>query len=211
MTDSPRRIEDDAVDVAATVETYADDAERFVEKYRDWSLTDLHGDAFRAALPDPEGRPPRVFDVGCGPGADAAVFADAGFDTLGLDVTRPFLREAHQGVPAARFLQGDMRHLPIPDRAVDGLWCSAAFLHVPRSDADPTLAEFARVLPADCPLLLSAKARETRERDAMELPDGRRFTLWREAPLRERIADAGFEPEQVSEEPEWHTFLAVRD
>lgn len=104
VTDSPRRLDDDAVQIAATAETYADDAERFVEKYRDWSLTDLHGDAFRAVLPNPEDRPPRVLDVGCGPGADAAVFADAGLDTLGLDVTRPFVREAHEGVPAGRFV-----------------------------------------------------------------------------------------------------------
>ena len=211
MTDNPRRIDDGAVDVAATVETYAADAERFVEEYRDWSLTSLHGDAFRAALPDPDDRPPRVLDVGFGPGADAAVFADAGLDTLGLDVTRPFVREAYEDVSAARFVQGDMRHLPVPDRAVDGLWSSAAFLHVPRSDADSTLAEFARALPSGCPLLLSAKARETRQQDALELPDGRRFTLWREGPLRERLVEAGFTPEQLSEEPEWHTFLAVRD
>lgn len=103
-----------------------------------------------------------------------------------------------------------MRHLPIPDRAVDGLWCSAAFLHVPRSDATDPRRVRPRP-PAGGTLLLSAKARETRERDAMELPDGRRFTLWREAPLRERIAEAGFEPEQLRKEPEWHTFLAVRD
>lgn len=104
VTDPRQRIDDDAVDVAATAETYADDAERFVEMSRDWSLTDLHGEAFRTALPDPDNRPPRVLDVGCGPGADAAVFADVGLDTLGLDVTRPFVREAREGVPAGRFL-----------------------------------------------------------------------------------------------------------
>jgi|AntRauTorcE11898_2_1112593.scaffolds.fasta_scaffold04188_4 SAM-dependent methyltransferase len=216
MTDSPRPIDDDAVDVAVTAERYAAHAEQFVAKYREWSLTSLHGEAFRDVLPDPidpspTERPPRVLDLGCGPGTDTALFADAGLDALGLDITRPFLREARKEVPAAGFLQGDMRHLPIRDRAVDGIWCSAAFLHLPRSDAASTLAEFLRVLSPGDPLLLSAKAREPREQDAMELADGRRFTLWRADPLRRRIADAGFDPEQVDDENEWHTFLAIRD
>jgi ubiquinone/menaquinone biosynthesis C-methylase UbiE len=211
VTDPLHRIDDDAVDVAATAETYADDAARFVEKYRSWSLTELHGEAFRRELPDPPCRPPRVLDLGCGPGADARVFADAGFEPVGLDVTRPFLREARDDVPGGHFVQGDMRHLPVPDRAVDGIWCSAAFLHVPRSDAASTLRAFGRVLSSGCPLLLSAKARETRDGDAIQSTDGRRFTLRREDPLRRRLADAGFEPEQLSEEPDWHTFLAIRD
>ena len=211
MTDTPRRIDDDAVDVAATAESYAADAEQFVEKYRAWRLTSLHGEAFREALPDHTDRSARVLDIGCGPGVDTAVFADDGLDALGFDITRPFLRAANDDVPAARFLQGDMRHLPVGDDAVDGLWCSAAFLHLPRSDAAPTLAEFARVLRPGCPLLLSTKARETHDRDAAVLSDGRQFTFWREEALEGRIADAGFDPEQVSDEAEWHTVLAIRD
>ncbi len=211
MTDSPRRIDDEDVDVAPTVETYAANAERFVGKYREWSLTALHGEAFRDALPNLAGRPPRVLDLGCGPGADSATFVDAGLDAVGLDITRPFLRAARDDVSRARFLQGDMRRLPVRDDAADGLWSSAAFLHLPRSDAASTLREFARVLRPGGPLLLSAKAREAHEQDAMELADGRRFTLWREAPLERQLADAGFEPEQISDEEEWHTFLAVRD
>jgi ubiquinone/menaquinone biosynthesis C-methylase UbiE len=211
VTDTPRRIDDDAVDVAATAETYAEHAEGFVEKYRSWSLTSLHGEAFRAALPDPTDRSPRVLDLGCGPGTDTAVFADAGLDAVGVDITEPFLRAAREDVPGAQFLRGDMRRLPVRDDAADGVWCSAAFLHLPRADAASTLAEFARVLQPGCPLLLSAKAREAHEQDAAELADGRRFTFWREAPLRERLADAGFTAEQVSDEAAWHTFLAIRD
>lgn len=104
-----------------------------------------------------------------------------------------------------------MRHLPIPDGAVDGLWCSTAFLHAPRSDAAPTLRAFARVLPSGSPLLRSTNAREPRDGDAITSADGRRFTLWRGAALRRRLADAGFDPEQPSEELDWHTFLAIRD
>jgi len=211
VSDSPRRIDDEDVDVATTAETYADDAAQFVEKYREWSLTELHGEAFHDALPDPGDRPPRVLDLGCGPGVDTATFADAGLDAVGLDITRPFLRAARDDVSRARFLQGDMRRLPVRDDAADGLWSSAAFLHLPRSDAASTLREFARVLRPGCPLLLSAKAREAHEQDAMEVADGRRFTLWREAPLQGQLADAGFAPEQISDEAEWHTFLAVRD
>lgn len=211
MTNNARPIDDDSVDVAATAETYAAEAERFVEKYREWSLTSLCGETFRQALPDPVDRPARVLDLGCGPGTDTEVFADSGLDALGLDITQPFLRAARDNVPAARFMRGDMRSVPVRDDAVDGLWSSAAFLHLPRSDAEPALAEFARLLRSGGPLLLSAKARETRETDAMEVDDGRRFTLWRANQLRRLLEDAGFTPETLETEPEWHTFLAIRD
>ena len=211
VTNSPRRIDDDSVDVAATAETYATEAERFVEKYRDWSLTSLCGETFRQALPDPENRPARVLDLGCGPGADTEVFADSGLDALGLDITQPFLRAARDEMPAARFMRGDMRQIPVRDDAVDGLWSSAAFLHLPRSDAEQTLAEFARVLRSGGPLLLSAKAREAHGTDAMESDDGRRFTLWRADELRRLLENAGFAPETLATGPGWHTFLAIRD
>ena len=104
-----------------------------------------------------------------------------------------------------------MRRLPVQDDVADGIWSSAAFLHLPRSDGAPTLDEFARVLRSGSPILLSAKARETHELDAMEAADGRRFTLWRAGALRENLADAGFTPEKLDTGPEWHTFLAIRD
>ncbi|WP_435117279.1 class I SAM-dependent methyltransferase [Halolamina sp. C58] len=213
MSDPPATpVDDDAVDVAMTAATYADEAPRFVEKYLDFSLFERHGDAFREALPTCEARPPRVLDVGCGPGADTAPMARAGLDVIGVDLTEPFLHAADEQAPAARFVRGDMRTLPVATDAVDGIWCCAAFLHLPRSAAVPTLEGFHRALGADGTLLLSVMASETRDADAVEVPDGRRFTFWEEGAIRDRLRDAGFrEVRALGQEDDWHALLAVRD
>jgi len=206
-----QRIADDAVDVAATAAVYAADTERFVEKYGDRSLVPRYGEAFRDALPTRRSRPARILDAGCGPGVDTAAFSESGFDVIGLDITAPFLRTARSEAPAASFLCGDMRRLPFATGSVDGLWSSAAFLHLPRSAASDTLAEFARVLADDGALLLSVMAREPKGVGAVELNDGRRFTFWSEDALLNHLHDAGFRTEQLSEVPEWHAVLALRD
>lgn len=204
-------IDDAAVDVSETAAVYAAETERFVEKYCDRSLVPRYGDAFRDALPTRPSRPARILDVGCGPGVDTAAFAEAGLDVVGLDITAPFLRTARREAPAASFLRGDMRRLPFTAGSIDGLWSSASFLHLPRSAAPDTLAAFARVLADDGALLLSVMAREPRGVGAAELPDGRRFTFWQKDALLDHLHDAGFRTNLLSEEPEWHAVLAVRD
>lgn len=212
MSEPPAEpIADEAVDVAETASVYAAEAEEFIEKYRQMRLADRHGDQFQECLPEPETRPPRVLDAGCGPGVDTEWFAAAGLEALGLDITGPFLREARTAVPSAQFVQGDMRHLPVRDGSMEGIWSSAAFLHLPRSAAASTLAEFARVIRPGGVLLLSVMARETRGVGAVTLEDGRQFTFWGEESLRDRLTAAGFSVAVVSEEADWHALLCVRD
>jgi SAM-dependent methyltransferase len=204
-------ITDDAVDVGETAAVYAAEAEAFVEKYRGMRLTDRYGDQFREGLPDPEGRPPRVLDTGCGPGVDTEWFDEFGLDALGLDITDSFLREARTAAPSAAFVRADMRDLPLRDGAVDGVWSSASFLHLPRSAAASTLAEFARVLRPGGVLLLSVMARETRAVDAVELEDGRQFTFWREDALRDRLTAAGFSVDAIGDKADWHALCCSRE
>ena len=213
MGDPPATpIDDEAVHVATTARTYADQATHFVDKYLDFSLFDRHGAAFRDALPETDDRPPRVLDVGCGPGADTAPTADIGLDTVGLDITPAFLREANERVTDARFVCGDMRALPFGRERFEGLWSSAAFLHLPRGTAGSALQEFARVVAPGGALLLSVMASETRGADAVELPDGRQFTFWQEAAIRDRLDAAGFTGiTALGEEDDWHALLAIRD
>ncbi|MFW5948787.1 MAG: class I SAM-dependent methyltransferase [Halolamina sp.] len=213
MADPPATpLDDEAVDVAATATTYVENAPDLVAKYLDFSLFERHGDAFYDGLPDPQDRPPRVLDVGCGPGADTAPMTDAGLDVVGLDLTPAFIQEAREQSPAARFVRGDMRALPLETASFEGLWSSAAFLHLPRSAAVPTLREFHRALAADGALLLSVMASETRDADAVEVPDGRRFTFWHESAVRDRLHEAGFAAVRaLGGDADWHVLLAIRD
>jgi len=61
-------------------------------------LAALDGDTGGRSTPE---RPPRVLDVGRGPGWESATFAKAGHEVLGIDVTCAFLDAATDAAPGA--------------------------------------------------------------------------------------------------------------
>ncbi|HET9895600.1 MAG TPA: methyltransferase domain-containing protein [Streptosporangiaceae bacterium] len=91
-----------------------------------------------------------VVDLGCGPGADLAAFAEAageGGRVIGVDVDRAALAEASNRVaslPQVRVMQGDVHAVGLPDTGADRVHTDRVLQHV----ADPTgvLAEVRRVL-----------------------------------------------------------------
>ncbi len=91
-----------------------------------------------------------VVDLGCGPGADLAAFADKvgpGGRVLGIDVDTSALDQA--GRVAARYAavsveQGDAHRLRLEDRCVDRLHTDRVLQHV--ADPSAAVAEIARVL-----------------------------------------------------------------
>jgi len=73
--------------------------------------------------------PSRILDAGCGPGLYAVPLARLGYDVTGIDVSAAALRHARglaRATPilgTARFVEGDLRDVPLPDAGFD-----AAFL-----------------------------------------------------------------------------------
>ena len=186
-------------EVSRTRRDYEGDAPAYVEKYLDESVAARYGDAFRDALGGDA-----VLDVGCGPGPDLETFAGSDYDVTGLDVTRPFLRAASDHVPDASLAQGDMRRLPFRPESFDGVWSSASFLHVPRSDAAATLREFHRVLRDDGVVFLSVKRGEPADRE----PDDRHFEYYRADELRTLIRESPLEASVVRTEANWVSSVA---
>lgn len=101
-----------------------------------------------------------VLDVGCGAGQCSALFTSLGFAVTGIDISPVMLALASARSPESSFLEMDMRQLDFPDARFEGLWASAAFLHLTKDDAPTALAEFRRVLRAGAPLAVTVKTGE---------------------------------------------------
>ena len=78
----------------------------------------------------------RVLDLGCGEGRDAVVFAAAGHQVTGLDISRAGLRKAARLAAArgvgVRWVHGDIARLPVAGR-FDLLYYCGAIHYVPRA------------------------------------------------------------------------------
>jgi ubiquinone/menaquinone biosynthesis C-methylase UbiE len=182
-----------------TREGYEADAEAYVEKYLSESIAARFGAAFIDTV---DGN--RLLDIGCGPGPDVETFVDDGYEVTGLDITRPFLREADEHIPEAAFVQGDMRHLPFDDTTFDGAWASASFHHVPRREAVATLRECRRILRSDGVAYVSVK-REGYEKPADR---DRHFEYYRPEEFRSVLAEAGLDELEFRTGENWLSVLA---
>ncbi len=170
----------------ATVETYDRHADDYVERHADRSPIEPLVERFCERTGGG-----RVLDVGCGPGWETETFDERGFDVVGLDRSTAFLRRARRR-HGGRYLRGDMRRLPLPDDAVDGVWAMASLLHLPRADVDDALAAFARVARPGATLFVAVKHGEGTTTGERYDGDDRRFTLFREDELCDRVREAGF-------------------
>lgn len=95
------------------------------------------------------GSPPaRILDVGCGAGRVTKTLVDAGFDVVGLDVSREMVRAADRLVPEAAFVHGSATDLPFADGSFDhALFAFNGLDTIPtESGRRATLSEIRRVL-----------------------------------------------------------------
>ncbi len=91
------------------------------------------------------GSRPRLLDVGCGAGRDAAWLERRGARVTGIDLSRGMLAEARVRV-RGDLARMDMRTLAFSDGCFDAAWCMASLLHLAIADAPGALAEVRRVL-----------------------------------------------------------------
>ena len=91
---------------------------------------------------------PAVLDAGCGPGRDAAFFAERGLNPVGIDRAAGMVEYARANRPR-QYLRMDLRHLGFAADTFDGVWCPASVFFVPFEGMATALAEFERVLRAD--------------------------------------------------------------
>lgn len=203
-TDEPTR--DAGRPVARTRRAY----ERIADDYRERNaaVDPVEGllERFRGALPDH----PRVLDAGCGHGRDAGWLAARDCRVLGLDFAAAQLASAREVAPAAALVRGDLRTIPVADRAVDGVLAMASLLHLPRGDLSGALSELRRVLRPGGVLAVSVRRSLGEGVTEGFGREGRYFVAHAPAALRDRLTDAGLAVETIDPDEDWVWALARR-
>lgn len=128
----------------------------------------------------------RVLDLGCGPGHNAYLFAELGFETTGLDYSEEMIKRARELREVANqpsFLVGDMRRLPdyFADDSFDAIWASASLLHIPPSDVASVLLGMHAICSHGATVFIKLKAGDGTllvAEDKLGKPMEREFTLW---------------------------------
>jgi ubiquinone/menaquinone biosynthesis C-methylase UbiE len=126
--------------ITGTQASYAAIARRYADRWDAAENVWVREAAARFAADLPTGA--LVADVGCGPGNDTVRLRGLGLRAHGFDLSHAMLTA--RDVPGQ--VCADLRALPLPDGVLDGLWCIAVLLHIPRAMVPGALAEFHRVL-----------------------------------------------------------------
>jgi SAM-dependent methyltransferase len=96
-----------------------------------------------------------ALDVGCGNGRLTALIAEAGFEVLGIDVSRDMLRNARQRNPNAKFIHADICDWQPPDR-YDLIVAWDSTFHVPHSAQRDVITKLCNALAPGGVLLFTA-------------------------------------------------------
>jgi ubiquinone/menaquinone biosynthesis C-methylase UbiE len=154
----------------------------------------------------------RLLDLGCGAGRDMAWLESQGATVVGSDLSAGMLAQAR---PRARgsLVQADMRRLPFKTGYLQGVWCCAALLHLPKADAPYALAEMRRVLAPAGALFLSIQEGigegwepTTRYGEPIE----RFFARYRAEEMAMLLVESGFViHDHTAESRRWLDFMAT--
>ena len=143
-----------------TLQIYDQEAAKYATRDRKERF-DGFLEPFLAALP----RGGAVLDLGCGSGWAAAAMQECGFDVDALDASREMAALARQRL--GRPVRVASFESVTEEAAFDGIWASAALLHVPKAEMPALLASLARALKPGGLMLASFKAGEGETRDKL--------------------------------------------
>ena len=95
----------------------------------------------------------RALDAACGTGRHSARLVDLRHEVTGVDASPEMLELARARVLGARFLEGDLRSLPVDDGEVDLAVCALALGHC--ADLRTPVGELARVVRSGGQVVMS--------------------------------------------------------
>lgn len=127
-----------------TVKAYNDGASAWGREHADLDYWKEEFLTFKKLLPKG-----KVLEIGCGGGRDAKVLLSMGYDYVGTDIAKEFVKVAKEFVPKGKFLTRSAYDLGFKDNEFNGFWASAVFLHIPKKRMDEALTELKRVIKPD--------------------------------------------------------------
>jgi ubiquinone/menaquinone biosynthesis C-methylase UbiE len=134
----------------------------------------------------------QILDVGCGPGRDMAWFESRNMHVTGVDYTQAMLEIARAKVHGS-LVKADMRQMPFEAGSIDGIWCSASLLHLPKTDSPAALLEFKRVLKPDGILFLAVQEGEHLETREVYGENQHLFARYSMPEMTKMLEVAGFQ------------------
>lgn len=137
-----------------------------------------------------------VLDVGCGSGRDLTALKRRGFAVIGVEIVDE-LAEIARRSSNSKVVTADLRNMPFNQCSFDGVWASAALLHLPRRELTVALREIGRVLKPAGVFFLSLKE----GRGEITDDRGRKFTLFQEEELVSQLKSNGFIVHSIARDP----------
>ncbi|MFY9210198.1 MAG: class I SAM-dependent methyltransferase [Aestuariivita sp.] len=167
---------------AETRAAYSARADEYARLTNEANAADPRLAGFIAALPARGS----VLDLGCGPGASAAVMAKADLRVQAVDATPEMvlLAAQHPGVSARLARFEDITEL----QAFDGIWANFSLLHATKADLPGHLARLYRALKPKGQFHIAMKLGTGEKRDRL----GRFYAYYSEDELDTLLSEAGF-------------------
>ncbi len=141
------------------------------------------------------GKNKSILDLGCGPGRDAKIFADKGYQVIGIDLSKGMIEAATNRVKNAEFKVMDIRQLKFDDNHFDGVWASASFLHIPKKEIIKGFQEVHRVLKDKGIFYISVKQGEGEILKPDERYNGAKkfWSFFQKKEIEDELKTAGFD------------------
>ena len=132
----------------------------------------------------------RVLDLGCGTGTYTRLFVECGFDVTAVDASAAMLGQAEHWLSRSELADRVTFHqarvqsiLQNVSGAFDGIWFSAALLHIPRAEAAGVLNSLRSLLPSDGIIYISTRLSDKHISGFEIRREGRIFIYYEESEL----------------------------
>jgi len=105
----------------------------------------------------------KVIDIGCGPGRDAKIFSEQGFEVTGIDFSAKMIELAKEAAPHCTFQVMDIEKLDFPAASFHGAWANCSLLHLSKAKMPSVLKQIHSLLKPKGILYVSVKQNEIDE------------------------------------------------